>query len=142
MSKGTCKQITGRIIGINFEEKAIDVRPYKRLSDGIMGEPIRFYANNALFRDLVYIAKSAWSETKTGPEGRFCIQGKVLFHFDLPSRLDKAQASDAVKDSPEHQIKPMAVHIHDLYIGTNEDCRSIFDFFRLITSAAHSVPSK
>jgi hypothetical protein len=99
MSKGTCKQIAGRLIGINFEEQAIDVRPYKSLPEGIGGEPLRFYTNDALFRDLVQIAEAAWSEARLGVEGRFHIQGRVLFHFDLPSRREIAQAFGAVKYS-------------------------------------------
>jgi hypothetical protein len=102
MSKGNCEQVTGRIIGINFEEQAIDVRPYKGLPDGIAGEPIRFYTNNALFRDLVQIVESVWSEARLGAEGRFHIQGRVLLHFDLPSRLDIVRAFGTVKYSPEH----------------------------------------
>jgi hypothetical protein len=102
MSKGNCEQIAGRIIGINFEEQAVDVRPYKGLPEGIIGEPIRFYANNALFRDLAQIAESAWTEAQLGAEGRFYIQGRVLLHFDLPSRLDMARAFGAVRYSPEH----------------------------------------
>jgi hypothetical protein len=103
MSKGNCEQITGRIIGISFEEHAIDVRPYKGLPEGVAGEPVRFYTNNALFRDLVQLAESAWSEARLGAEGRFYIQGRVLLHFDLPSRLDIAQAFGAVKYSPENK---------------------------------------
>jgi hypothetical protein len=103
MSKGNREQITGRITGINFEEQAIDVRPYKGFPEGIAGEPVRFYTNSALFGDLVQIAESAWSEARLGAEGRFYIQGRVLLHFDLPSRLDIARAFGAVKYSPENR---------------------------------------
>jgi hypothetical protein len=103
MSKGTCKQIAGRITGINFEEQAIDVRPFEGLpAKGILTEPIRFYVNDALFRDLIPIIESAWSRTQICAEGRFYIQGRVLLHFDLPSRLDSAMAFRTVKYSSEH----------------------------------------
>jgi hypothetical protein len=102
VSKGTCKQIAGRIIGITFAEQAIDIRPFDGLpAKGIFTEPVRFYANDALFRDLVQIAASAWSEFQVGAEGHFYIQGRVLLHFELPSRLDIAHAFGEVKYSPE-----------------------------------------
>jgi hypothetical protein len=93
MSKGTCKQIAGRIIGINFEEQAIEIRPFDgHPAKGILTEPIRFYVNDALFRDLLAITASTWPRKKICADGRFCIQGRVLFHFDLPPRLDITRA--------------------------------------------------
>jgi hypothetical protein len=103
MSKGNCEQIAGRIIGINFEEQAIDIRPYKRPAEiGIVGEPIRLYARNALFKHLVKITKIVWSEYQQETGGHFYIQGRALLHFDSPSRLDIMKAFGEVKYSPEH----------------------------------------
>jgi hypothetical protein len=103
MSKGTCKQIAGRIIGINFEEQAIDIRPFEGLpAKGILSGPIRFYVNDALFRDLIPLVESAWSGAQICAEGHFYIQGRVLLHFDLPRRLDIVKSFCAVKYSPEH----------------------------------------
>jgi hypothetical protein len=102
MSKGTCKKIAGRIIGINFEEQAIDIRPFEGFpAKGILVGPIRLYVNDALFRDLIPIIESAWSRVQIGAEGHFYIQGRILLHFDFPSRLDSARAFDAIK-LPDH----------------------------------------
>jgi hypothetical protein len=117
-SKGTCKQIAGRITGIAFEEQAIDIRLFDRLpTKGILTEPARFYANDSLFRDLVQIAASAWSKFPAGAEGHFYIQGRVLLHFELPSRLDMARAFGEVKYSPEN---PGGVAF-----GTNKDFQTV-----------------
>jgi hypothetical protein len=98
MSKGNSKKINGRIIDVNFEKQALKIRPFKgRPAEGITGKPIRLYANDALFRDLVGITESAWLDAQTSSEGIFYVQGKVLMHFELPSRLDSVKAFDAVK---------------------------------------------
>jgi hypothetical protein len=93
MSKGTCEQIAGRIIGINFEEQAIDIRPIEGFPvKRILKEPVRFYANEPLFRDLVKRTKSYWSKFQECTEGHFEVRGRILLDFDPPSGLDIARA--------------------------------------------------
>ena len=93
MSNGTSKKATGRIVGINFEEQALDISFFEGLpAKDILTKSTRLYVNDALFRNLVKIICSSWSNAKICVEGCFYTQGKVLMHYECPSRLDSVQA--------------------------------------------------
>jgi hypothetical protein len=81
MSKGTCAQLTGHISALCAEEQAVDIMPYPKSG----GKPVRLYANDTLWWELVRITHNHWIK-RLHTQGTFYRQGRVLLNFTIWSR--------------------------------------------------------
>jgi hypothetical protein len=81
MSKQICPQLNRYISALSVDEQAVDIMPEPNPG----GQSIRLYANNALWRELVYITNDHWLR-REHTQGTFYRQGRVLLNFAIWSR--------------------------------------------------------
>jgi hypothetical protein len=91
-------KLTGRVVRANTADQSFLIEVKQSHSR------LWVYADNKAFQKLNNLLLSAQFKGTKGKEltGTFCIQGRVLFHFELPARLGRARAFSEVKYSPEN----------------------------------------
>jgi hypothetical protein len=102
-------KLTGRVVSVNAADQSFLIESEQSHSR------LRVYADDALYKSFDRALGRLYFPGGKGGEltGTFYLQGRVLLHFELLSRLDIARAFSAVKCSPE-------------------DCQSIRDLFSLV----------
>jgi hypothetical protein len=101
MNKESLK-LTGRVVNINAADQSFLIESMEK------SNRLRVYADDKMFKKLNRSFQSTWFNGTKGrePAGIFHIQGRVLFRFDLPSRLDVVRALGALKYSLENRKRP------------------------------------
>jgi hypothetical protein len=78
MRKRKSDHIGGHVSALCVDEQAVDIMPDP--NNG--GKPIRLYANNTLWKDLVQITCDHWGK-RWHTQGTFHAQGRVLLGFSI-----------------------------------------------------------